>query len=188
MRAAGFVLVGGHSSRMGRDKARLLLDSHFLVEDVAEKVTKVAGNVSLLGDPVRYADLPFECIPDLHPGLGPLAGIEAALAAAKADLNLIVACDMPGLICEWLDQLLAVAEQSSELCFAAQDSSGRVHPLCAVYRRDCLVVVEEAIAARRLRLLDLLNTLNATTVKLPAPLHNVNTPDDWQHWQTGRSA
>lgn len=184
MRAAGFVLVGGHSSRMGRDKARLLLDSHLLVEDVAAKVAKVAGNVALVGHPARYSDLSFEVIPDLQPGLGPLAGIEAALAKARAELNLIVACDMPGLACEWLDCLLATAEQSAALCLAAEDMSGCLHPLCAVYRTSCLPIVEDALAARRLKVLDLLSTLHATAVKMPAPLHNVNTPEDWRRWQT----
>ena len=184
MRAAGFVLVGGQSSRMGRDKARLFLGSHLLVEDVAKKVAKVAGNVALIGDPARYSDLPFECIPDLHPGFGPLAGVEAALASSRADLNLILACDIPGLESEWLDRLLTTAEQSSDLCCAAQDTSGALHPLCAVYRRNCLTLVERALAARRLKLLDLLSALNATTVKMPATLQNVNTPQDWRRWQT----
>lgn len=184
MRAAGFVLVGGQSSRMGRDKARLFLNPHLLVEDVANKVAKVAGNVALVGYPDRYSDLPFERISDLHPDFGPLAGIEAALATTRADLNLIVACDMPGLVSEWLDQLLTAAERSSELCFAAEDIKGVLHPLCAVYRRDCLPVVEKALAAHRLKLLDLLTTLNATAVEIPATLHNVNTPGEWQSWQT----
>jgi molybdopterin-guanine dinucleotide biosynthesis protein A len=170
---------------MGRDKARLFAGSHLLVEDVAEKVAKVAGNVALVGDPARYSDIPFECIPDLHTGLGPLAGVEAALASARADLNLIVACDMPGLECEWLEQLLTAAEQLSGLCFAAQDIEGTLHPLCAVYRHSCLRFVEQALAAGRLRLLDLLNTLHATAVKMPVLLRNVNTPQDWQRWEAG---
>ncbi|HEY7303133.1 MAG TPA: molybdenum cofactor guanylyltransferase [Bryobacteraceae bacterium] len=184
MRAAGYVLVGGQSSRMGRDKARLPLGSHLLVEDVAGKVAKVAGNVALIGDPALYADLPFECIRDLHPGLGPLAGIETALAAAKADLNLIVACDMPGLASEWLDQLLVAAGRSTNLCVAVKDVTGVLHPLCAVYRRECLPVVRKAVAAHRLKLLDLLSALDAEIVRIAAPLHNVNTPEEWRVWTT----
>ncbi len=184
MRAAGFVLVGGQSSRMGRDKARLTLHSHLLVEDVAAKVAKVAGNVVLVGDPVKYSDLPFGCIADLHPGLGPLSGVEAALASTKAELNLITACDMPGLASEWLEMLLSAAEWSRALCVAAEDVNGVVHPLCAIYRRACLSMVQSALAARRLKLLDLLSEWDAATVKMPAPLHNVNTPEDWNIWRT----
>ena len=183
MRATGFVLVGGRSSRMGRDKARLPVRSHLLVEDVAAKVAKIAGNVTLVGDPLKYADLPFECIPDLHPGFGPLSGIEAALAAAKAEWNLITACDLPGLGAQWLGRLLAAAQRSPRLCVAAEDADGIVHPLCAVYRTACLPFVEGALSARRLRLLDLLDSLDALIVKIPATLHNVNTPEDWRHWR-----
>lgn len=183
MRAAGFVLVGGRSSRMGRDKARLPVRSHLLVEDVAAKVAKIAGNVMLVGDPVKYSDLPFECIPDLHPGFGPLAGIEAALAAAKAELNLITACDLPGLAPQWLECLLAAARGSSRLCLAAEDPDGTVHPLCAVYRSACLPLVQDALSAGRLKALHLLDTLDVLTVKIPAPLQNVNTPEDWRLWQ-----
>jgi molybdopterin-guanine dinucleotide biosynthesis protein A len=169
---------------MGRDKARLPLDSHLLVEDVAEKVAKVAGNVALVGNPALYSDLPFECIRDLHPGLGPLAGIEAALAEYRAEWNLIVACDMPGLATHWLEGLLMTARQSSKLCFAIQDGSGRTQPLCAVYRQDCLPLVVEALSARRLSLLDLLAVLDAGRMRIASPLHNVNTPEEWQSWAT----
>jgi molybdopterin-guanine dinucleotide biosynthesis protein A len=170
---------------MGRDKARLPLGSHLLVEDVAGKVAKVAGNVTLVGDPALYPDLPFECMRDLHPGLGPLAGIETALGAAKADLNLIVACDMPGLATEWLDQLLLAAERSTNLCIAAKDMTEVLHPLCAVYCRECLPLVRQALSAGRLKLLDLLSALDAEIVSIPALLHNVNTPDKWRVWATG---
>ena len=83
MQAAGFVLVGGQSSRMGRDKARLRIGSGLLVEDVAGKLASCTASVTLVGPPERYADLPFECLPDLRPGLGPLAGIEAALVQLR---------------------------------------------------------------------------------------------------------
>lgn len=183
MRAAGFVLVGGLSSRMGRDKARLPLDSHLLVEDVAGKVAKIAGNVTLIGDPTKYSDLDLKCVPDLHPGMGPLAGIEAALATSKAELNLIVACDLPGLASEWLEELLLAAEQCSSLCCVAEDASGILHPLCAVYRRACLPLIQKSLAVGRLKVLDLVDALNGLAVKIPAPLHNVNTPEDWRLWR-----
>lgn len=183
MRATGYVLVGGRSSRMGRNKARLPLGPHLvLVESVAAKVTNVAGNVALIGDPAAYADLAIECIPDLRSGSGPLAGIEAALTSGRAELNLIVACDMPGLKNEWLARLLAAAELSDRLCFAAEDISGRVHPLCAVYRTGCLPAVRHALDTGRLRLLELISVLDAEMVKLDAVINNVNTPEEWNSW------
>ena len=183
MRAAGYVLVGGRSSRMGLNKARLPLSSHLiLVESVAAKVANIAGNVALIGDPAAYGDLPIECIPDLRSGSGPLAGIEAALTSGRCELNLIVACDMPGLKSEWLARLVTAAEASDRLCFAAEDLSGRVHPLCAVYRTACLPAVGQALDSGRLRLLELIDVLNAEMVKLDAVIDNVNTPEEWNSW------
>lgn len=182
MRVAGFVLVGGQSSRMGRDKARLPVGSHLLVENVARKVAKVAENVSLVGDPARYADLPFACIRDLHPGLGPISGIEAALHASQAELNIIVACDMPGMEAKWLADLVAAAEACSNAAVVARDAGGVLHPLCAVYRRACIAAVRDAVAAGRLKLTDLLREIECATVDLPVAVTNVNTPEEWQRW------
>ncbi len=184
MQVAGFVLVGGQSSRMGRDKARLPVQSHLLVEDVAYKVGCIAKNVALVGESLRYRDLGLECLDDLRASMGPLAGVEAALASRRGDLNLVVACDMPSLKVSWLEELVRQALDRKEECMVAQDSAGIIHPLCSVWKSSCLPRVEEALASRRLRLFDLLESLNAHRVSLADPMYNVNTPEEWQAWQT----
>ena len=183
MRAAGFVLVGGESSRMGRDKALLAWGSHVLVEEVAATVQNVAGTAALVGPPERYRALKYACIPDVRRGLGPLAGIEAALESGRGELNLIVACDMPGLSEATLRRLIDSARDSGALCTAIRDSAGKVHPLCAVYRSECMAAVRRALDARRLRALDLLADLNAAILENDAPLANVNTPQEWAQWR-----
>jgi molybdopterin-guanine dinucleotide biosynthesis protein A len=180
MQAAGFVLVGGRSSRMGQDKALLQWNSHPLVEEVAARVRDVAGNVALVGAPGRYQALGLECLPDLRPGLGPLAGIEAALASGRGELNLVVACDMPGLESRWLRTLLECAEQNDALCTLLRDSAGIAHPLCAVYRRACLPVVQRLLRANRLKAQDAARQLNAVMVDIDAELPNINTPEEWR--------
>lgn len=177
MQAAGFVLVGGHSSRMGRDKALLKWNSRPLLQDVAEAAA-VAGSVALIGDTDRYREFNFDCFPDLRAGCGPLAGIEAALETGRGDLNLILACDMPGLDREWLRRLLAEAEKRGTLCLASRDSRG-LHPLCAVYRTACLPIVRTALDSGHLKLLDLLQRLNAAGLETGFPISNLNTPQDW---------
>jgi molybdopterin-guanine dinucleotide biosynthesis protein A len=82
---------------MGVDKARVLLDGQPLALRVAAEVAKVCGSVALVGDPQKYQPLGLTVVPDKFPGLGPLAGIEAALGATQSEWNLIVACDMPAL-------------------------------------------------------------------------------------------
>ncbi len=179
MQAAGFVLVGGRSSRMGHDKAFLMWNSRLLVEDVAAKAASVAGSVALIGKPERYRDLGLDCLPDLRHGFGPLAGIETALESGRGEFNLILACDMPGLRSEWLYRLLQKARETGALCIAIRDESGAIHPLCAVYTSGCLPIVRNALDTGRLKLLDLLRKLDAIILDIPAAVSNVNTPEEW---------
>lgn len=188
MQAAGFVLVGGRSSRMGRDKALLEWHSHALVEEVARKVRSVAGNVALVGRPERYGALGLECLPDVRPGLGPLAGIEAALESGRAELNLITACDMPGLEADWLRRLLWEAEETGARCVVTRDRAGVVQPLCGVYRRECLPVVRRALDEQRFRLQSVAGELRAVILQTETRLVNLNTPQDWMAWQRRQAA
>jgi molybdopterin-guanine dinucleotide biosynthesis protein A len=183
MKAAGFVLVGGHSSRMGRDKALLPLSSRLLIEDIAAKVAAAAGSVALIGAPERYNHLGIECLPDLRPGMGPLAGIEAALESGRGELNLIVACDMPSLEADWLCRPLLKARETDALCVASRDASGIVHPLCAVYRSGCLPVIRRALDAGRLKLLEVIGELGASTLQIGSTVWNINTPQEWAEWE-----
>ncbi len=188
MRSAGFVLVGGHSSRMGQDKALLFWQAQPLVAQIAQSVLEAAGSVTLVGAPDRYEGLNFPRLSDVYAEQGPLGGVEAALGSTRArELNLVVACDLPdlaGLGTPLLQSLLAEAERSNRLCIAAEDPDGRVHPLCAVYRVDSLSIIRECLRMRMLRLSALVTRLGGGTVKVTSALANVNTPEEWMAWQT----
>lgn len=184
MRVAGFVLAGGRSCRMGQDKALLEWRSGTLVEKLAECVKEAAGNVALIGSPELYSGLGFDCLADVRPGQGPLAGIETALASGRGALNLIAACDMPGLEVQWLKMLLLEADESGAECVATRDGRGQLHPLCAVYRDTCLAKVQAALEAGRLKALDLLDELDPVVLETEQMLWNVNTPEEWRAWQT----
>ena len=131
---AGWVLTGGRSSRMGRDKALIELEGRPLALRVADSIAGVCGTVTLVGDPANYGPLGLPGVPDLHPDQGPLAGIEAALSATEADWNLIVACDMPALNPASLEALfgtdadIAVPEHSDG--FARAAVRGAYHRRC----------------------------------------------------------
>ena len=112
MQRSGFVLAGGGSSRMGRDKALLPYRGITLLEHLARTVQEAAGAVALVGDPVRYSSLGYPVYRDKFPGCGPLGGIYTALAVSSTDWNLIVACDMPGISVDVLRILLDSAPES----------------------------------------------------------------------------
>ncbi len=172
---------------MGRDKARLPIESQLLVEDVAAKVRNVAGNVALIGESHRYRDLQLECLDDLRPCLGPLGGIETALASGLGELNIIAACDTPDIQEDWLERLLFEAKHRNVPCMICQDATGKVHPLCSVWNTSCLPALQEALDNRRLRVLDLVQKLRPGILSLEQPMCNLNTPQDWADWQNRRA-
>ena len=91
---SGYVLAGGRSSRMGRDKALLELAGKPLVEHAAIKLRRICSDFAVLSNNLeleRFA--PLVC--DLHPGCGPMSGLEAALAHASHDWSLVLPVDVP---------------------------------------------------------------------------------------------
>jgi molybdopterin-guanine dinucleotide biosynthesis protein A len=177
---AGFVLTGGHSTRMGRDKALLPMEGTSLVERTARLVRAAAGGVTLIGAPERYAALGLPVVADLVPNIGPLGGLHTALTITRAEWNLVVACDMPGLTEEFLRGLLAAARATGAVCLVPETMAG-MHPLCAVYQRRAEAAVASAIAHKRFKMHDLLKTLGAAAwpVADASLLENVNTPVEW---------
>ena len=139
-----FVLAGGNSSRMGRDKATLVVAGQPLIVHALEKLRALDFAPRICGsrpDLAEYA----EVVPDNSPGCGPLAGIEAALSVSDSDLNLFLPVDLPSLPIEFLRWIVARAAASSSVATIPQ-VAGRPEPLCAVYSRRLLPGLRESLA------------------------------------------
>ncbi len=96
----GYVLAGGRSSRMETDKTQLLLAGKPLIEHAVTKLRRITADVHILAGAkgshtalAHYAPL----IHDIHPGCGPIGGMEAALTHSRHDWNLFLSVDMPFL-------------------------------------------------------------------------------------------
>jgi molybdopterin-guanine dinucleotide biosynthesis protein A len=188
MAAAGFVLAGGRSRRMGRDKAMLPYRGRPLIAHVAGTVEKALGKeawfgsgpVAIVGEPDRYRNLGYRVLADIYQNCGPLGGIITALSESPADWNLVVACDMPNLDPAALRMLVERSSNRIALCVAAEGPSGEAEPLCAIYHRDCLPIFTRALHDKRLKMKDILRELQPELAALPArSLANLNTPEEW---------
>src|SRR5262249_26056936 len=129
---SAFVLAGGHSSRMGADKAFLKIDGEILIRRMLGIAQAIAPHARIVGGAEKFRSY-SDVVEDLFPGCGPLAGIHAALRASHAELNLVLAVDMPFVSPEFLRYLAQQAEGSSALVTVPQ-AEGRWQPLCAIYR------------------------------------------------------
>ena len=140
-----FLLAGGQSTRMGRDKALLEIGGRPLVVHMLELLRGLGLNPRICGsrpDLARFA----EVVSDNFPGCGPLAGIEAALSVSNSELNLFVPIDTPGIPSEFLRWMVARAETSQAVA-TLPFYGGRPQPLCAVYSRPLQQGLTRSLAA-----------------------------------------
>jgi len=192
---SGFVLAGGKSSRMGRDKAFMQLGEHTLLTHALGLVRAATGSAQIVGSAEKFAAF-GPVIEDIYPGQGPLAGIHAALAETRTDLNLIVAVDMPFLEPRWLVYQVAEAGASTAIVVVPR-AGGALQPLCAVYRRQFAEVAERSLRRGE-------NKIDRLFAKVPTRVieqqelgrngftaemfHNINTAKDWQEAKLKLSA
>src|SRR6476620_2572053 len=89
------ILAGGQSKRMGTDKARLRLtpDGRTLIELVLAAVRAGADDIILVANDDRLTDLGLRTVSDVYPDAGALGGIYSAIASARHEHCLVVACD-----------------------------------------------------------------------------------------------
>jgi len=185
-RAAAAILAGGQSRRMGADKALVLLDGRSLLARVIELLRPLFTEIAIIGgDAAAYRQFGLPVFPDHHPGAGALGGICTALLSAEAPLVFCCGCDMPFLKPAIVEHLLELARGDFEA--VVPQVRGESEPLCAVYSRGALEVIEEEIAAGHRRIKDALARLRVRYVEeeeLRAQdpgLHsfvNINTPEE----------
>jgi len=151
----GFLLAGGKSSRMGSDKAFLDFGGQTLLDRALAVMDSVCGRVVIVGDPARFAKYESpKCesvVADIFPGCGPLGGIHAALVHSSAQLNLMLAVDMPFVSRELLAFLFAAAENTDATITVPRTTQG-LQPLCAVYRRNFGTIAEQALRAGKYKI------------------------------------
>lgn len=106
---SGVLLAGGHSRRMGADKALLDVGGEPLAVRVLRVLDRVCDDVVVAsGDGSRLGGLGRPQAADPRPGAGPLAGIVAGLLAASHDLVAVLAVDQPDASAAVLARLAAV--------------------------------------------------------------------------------
>ena len=130
---------------MGADKALLPFGGRNLLELALGKAKKVSPSPLIVGARERYATF-GDVVEDRIPGCGPLGGIHAALCATHTDVNLVLSVDMPLMTASFLRWMVQTAALRTELAIVPE-AQGRLQPLCAIYKRPALCVIEQALKA-----------------------------------------
>jgi molybdopterin-guanine dinucleotide biosynthesis protein A len=153
--AAGIVLAGGRSSRMGTPKAALEWHGSTLLRRVVGIVARsVEGPVVVVRAPGQALPaLPsgVEVVDDAREGRGPLQGLAAGLAAVGATASAAYASstDVPLLHPRFIRRVLSALDDDVDVVLP--HVGGFPHPLAAAYRTDLLPEIDRLISEDRMR-------------------------------------
>lgn len=177
-RVPAYVLAGGRSSRFGTDKARANLAGVPLIRHVAEIVRRCCDEPAAVADLAgKYADLGLRTIADRRAGLGPLAGVEAALSDRLERLGpgwvVLASCDLAGLKREWVETLTrGLPASENPVPFAVAFKGEFWQPFPAAYHTALLPAVSCLLDEGRASFQRLLTEAGDAAIPLPLP-------DDW---------
>ncbi len=220
MNVAAAIFAGGGGTRMGERgmvKGLLKVGGARIIDRQLAVLRPLFAEILLAAnDPAPWEGLGLRVIPDRSvsgplppaaggglgrgasatPTLGPIAGIDAILAALSPTIDAVVcvAGDMPFLQAPLLAHLRDAASTGSAL---VPRISGRSEPLLARYSRAISPIVTDQIAAGRYALVDLLARLGAGVTWIDEPqlrgldpdlrsIVNVNTPADLRAYDSSK--
>lgn len=182
-----FVLAGGKSTRMGRDKAFLEMDGQTLLERAIAKARAVTEQVWIVGDQEKFSKF-GPVVGDTYHERGPLGGIHIALTNSVSEWNLILAVDLPFVKPEFLKWLVAQA-QNEKAVVTVPRAAGRLQPLCAVYRKRFAERARRELEAGRNKIARLFGDTQTRIIQegefvyqgfSTEMFQNVNTPEEWE--------
>ena len=187
----GLVLAGGLGRRMGRiDKGLALLDGQPMAARVLERSRPQVGPLIInanqnLDDYARFG-LPVVC--DRVEGFaGPLAGLEAGLAACTTPYLVSVPCDSPFLPPDLVIRL-ADTLTAARASIAVARTGDQLHPVFSLMRHDTLPDLQAFLNAggRRMeRWLQRLRWVPCPFDDVPEAFTNINTPEELRAHEAG---
>ncbi len=176
-------MAGGQNSRMGFPKYLLPIGGRTIIENTIEVLKPFFEELLLITDNRdRFRWLEgITIVEDLVRDCGPLGGIYTGLKTMGNQKGFFVACDMPFLRNDLLEKVLTVALEDDKPCVVPW-ARGRAEPLHAVYSKQLLPYIEQALGQGRFSLKELLRKSGCKYVKVKGnevqAFTNINTPED----------
>lgn len=193
-RITGLVLAGGLGRRMGGvDKGLSLLDGEPLVEHIIRRLAPQVGRLIINANQNHdiYAGFGYPVVGDRIEGhAGPLAGLEAGLAACTTPYLLTVPCDSPLLPADLVSRLAACLT-AHKASIAVARTGEQLHPVFSLIRSDELPELQAFINAGGRRMEAGLRRLCWAPCPFddcPEAFANINTPDELRAHQAGDTA
>lgn len=189
---SGFVLAGGLSSRLGRDKVSLPWPPEngtgvTLLDHAIGRLQQVCSTVKVCAGHDRSDGLASEVpghphtIPKIFDAIanaGPLGGIVPALEQSSTDWNLFLAVDLPLVPVEFLRSLLDRGQNGvAGILSIVPVIADKPQPLCSLLHRSLAPTLRRALAEGKYKLM--------VAFENPATKSNIG-PDTLDVWEVDR--
>lgn len=177
----GVVLTGGASTRMGVDKATLIVGDKPMAVRVADAMWESGCHPVECqgGDLASITEYGLEAVPDRNPGAGPTAAIRDALDRHESCDVVVAACDLVDLDAGTIGAVIAAgAAGGSDVDVVVASTAGHRH-LTSWWRaglgRRLGQLIDNGVTSYRGALAE----FRVADVEVdPAVVRNVNTPTD----------
>lgn len=187
----GYVLCGGASRRMGRDKALVPVDGVPMARRVADALSEAGAGrvVAVGGDAVAIGALGLAARPDRWPGEGPLGALITALTDVDrggAPVAVVLSCDLTDPDPLAIDRIVgARAEQGSDALVPVV--AGRHQWLHAAWDRRVAGILTDVFEAGERSVAGAALSLRVATLDDldPAAVRDADTPEDLLARPTG---
>lgn len=138
LKLSAAILAGGKNSRMGgEDKAFLRFEGQPLIQRTIAVLKPIFSEICIVTNSLQFYDQYTNdaiIIEDSIKEMGPLGGIYSALSQARNEAVFFVACDMPFLHIEFIEQQIREFEKIDVDAFVPRIGD-RVEPLHGIYHR-----------------------------------------------------
>lgn len=186
----GLVLTGGKSTRMKQDKSLLEYHGKSQLQYCFDLLSRCCERAfisnrrdqSLLP---AHKDLPQ--IHDRHENIGPLDGILSAMSEHPEAAWLVLACDLPNVDEDVLNELISQRDRSLTATAYRSSHDGLPEPLCAIYEPAGITVLFDALSEGMTCPRKILIGADVKLIEQgrKSSLDNINNPDEYQSFQNG---
>ncbi|MCF0105931.1 MAG: molybdenum cofactor guanylyltransferase [Holdemanella sp.] len=165
MEIAVVILTGGKSTRMGMDKAKLVIENQTFLERICDEFKEYPyryisdcknGNHSIDG---------YRTIWDEYENIGPMNGIISFFHQVNMDVVFVTSCDMPYMKKEIVEKLYAYLNEYDGVFVKEND---HLHPLGGIYTRKMVERIEQQIMNKKYSLYTCIKNSNVCILDIDA--------------------
>jgi molybdopterin-guanine dinucleotide biosynthesis protein A len=187
---SAIILTGGKSTRMGTDKAHLLINGRTMIDGIISALSQLFNEIIISG-PTDAVSVQrnFKQVEDIYKGLGPIAGVYSGLFFSTEEINFVTSCDIAEIDVNIVEYMKAALGNSDASIIKI---SAYVEPLFGFYKKSAMHVLKKCMDEGRYKLSDAFKYMDVRYVadselrKVSPGFHglwNINTPEDLRKYE-----